>query len=498
MLNKSLVPALLFLLSGTAHSQDFCILPVPGGEPILDIERKQPSRIVRNPRVLPGFEGFVVNAYNRQKLLHFNGKELVEIKDDFPHIWGFADKHIYTDLNGNSYGFGSKPKGIFYLQKGEVGWQAIDAPKDYQSVRFDHGSGVVYFLMNGAWKKIRNGKVVGKANLPEHESSYISSIRTVPELSGIFALVIPKGKEASKQSKQSLWFKPEDGDWQEIHIPSRDGFRKLIDLDKSSFEITDDLVGIFRGGRRAPLFLSRKSNGMEFQSVGLAGYWRKHEDSNTWLAWIGETTQNLEKKRWLGIVKSRIEPVPPKLFLLRNGETTTEEVKDVEPYKLKNKRNITYHGTTFPYSVYGLHFLKSENGLIVFDGKEISTPDTLRYDNIGNPSLKVLNGEAFIQSSLGVFRLSPELDVKRIDNFPIAEPWGHHVDISYLKQAKQFLISDRRSGSLFTSPDMQTYAKFESKQKISKIVTVMDNTPTVLMVGEDKIYMLTQDCPVLE
>ena len=45
---------------------------------------------------------------------------------------------------------------------------------------------------------------------------------------------------------------------------------------------------------------------------------------------------------------------------------------------------------------------------------------------------------------------------------------------------------------------MQTYAKFESKQKISKIVTVMDNTPTVLMVGEDKIYMLTQDCPVLE
>jgi len=150
--------------------------------------------------------------------------------------------------------------------------------------------------------------------------------------------------------------------------------------------------------------------------------------------YIGETTQNLEKKRWLGIVKSRIEPVPPKLFLLRNGETTTEEVKDVEPYKLKNKRNITYHGATFTYSVYGLHFLKSENGLIVFDGKEISTPDTLCYDNIGNPSLKVLNGEAFIQSSLGVFRLSPELDVKRIDNFPIAEPWGHHVDISYLKQ----------------------------------------------------------------
>ena len=109
-----------------------------------------------------------------------------------------------------------------------------------------------------------------------------------------------------------------------------------------------------------------------------------------------------------------------------------------------------------------------------------------------------MNGEAFIQSRLGVFRLSPELDVKRIDNFPIAEPWSHHVDISYLKQAKQFLISDRRSGSLFTSPDMQTYAKFETKQKISKIVTVMDNTPTVLMVGEDKIYMLTQDCPVLE
>jgi len=94
MLNKSLVPALLFLLSGTAHSQDFCILPVPGGEPILDIERKQPSRIVRNPRVLPGFEGFVVNAYNRKKLLHFNGKELVEIKDDFPHIWGLTDKNI--------------------------------------------------------------------------------------------------------------------------------------------------------------------------------------------------------------------------------------------------------------------------------------------------------------------------------------------------------------------------------------------------------------------
>ena len=505
MLNKYLIAVLLFMLAGSAHGQEFCVRPIPGAEPISDTENKRASLNFGYPDVIAGYKGVVLNTHDYKKLFHFNGQELVEIKDDFPHISGFTYKNpgfaytnIHTDLNGNSYGFGSKPKEIFYLPKGGAKWQVLDNPKEYKSVRFDQASGAFYFSRNGSsWETMLNGQVVGSADMPDHESGFVIAIRTVPELSGVFALVRSKvAKQRYKQSNQSLWFKPEGGDWQKIDIPVRDEFYVLIDLNKSTFEVSGNLVRIFRGGRRAPLFLSKTSQGLKFQGVGPGGYWRQHTESKSRLAWIGKTSQKLEKLKRVSMFSLKKRPnklIPPKLFLLRNGATTAEEIKGVKPFSTKSKLNIRY--TRVHHNALGLHFIHAETGLVVFDGTNISEPESLRYANIGTfPSIKVINGDVFIQSQKGVFRLSPELDVRRIESFPITEPWGIYVDINYFKQANRFLISDRRSDTFFTSSDMKVFTKLENEEKILSIRAVIQDPPTALVAGERKVYRVTQDC----
>ena len=493
MLNKYLIAVLLFMLAGSAHGQEFCVRPIPGAEPISDTENKRASLNFGYPDVIAGYKGVVLNTHDYKKLFHFNGQELVEIKDDFPHTSFFAYTNIHTDLNGNSYGFGSKPKGIFYLPKGGAKWQVLDNPKEYKSVRFDQGSGAVYFSRNGSsWETVLNGQVVGSADMPDHESGFVSAIRTVPELSGVFALVRSKvAKQRYKLPNQSLWFKPEGRDWQKIDIPV------LIDLNKSTFEVSGNLVRIFRGGRRAPLFLSKTSQGLKFQGVGPVGYWHPHTESKSRLAWIGKESQKLEKLKRVSMFSLKKRPnklTPPKLFLLRNGATTAEEIEGVKPYSIRSKLNISYSGRH--NNALGLHFIHAETGLVVFDGTNISEPESLRYANIGIfPSIKVIDGDVFIQSQKGVFRLSPELDVRRIESFPITEPWGFYVDINYFKQANRFLISDRRSDTFFTSSDMKVFTKLENEEKILSIRAVIQDPPTALVAaGERKVYRVTQDC----
>ncbi|AUQ46122.1 hypothetical protein PhaeoP10_01784 [Phaeobacter inhibens] len=140
-------------------------------------------------------------------------------------------------------------------------------------------------------------------------------------------------------------------------------------------------------------------------------------------------------------------------------------------------------------------FVRSERGFMFLDGVQAVGIEALRYEKIGiHPSMKTIGELNIIQSELGVFVLSDDLSLRRIDNFPAENPWPHEVIIEYVETWQTYIIIDRRSGEIHVSKDMQSFSTVESEQRINASVGVLLEPTSVLVVGEDRLYAVTQDC----
>jgi len=481
---KAAAVTLILMLTGVAQAQEFCIQPLNGAEP------QQPTGFLTHPNIIPGYGGIVFTDYYRKKLLHYNGSELLEIKDDFPHLSGFAHTNTHIAPNGDAYGFGSKPKGIFYLPKGEEGWRRLDEANGYRKkYLFDKGNGDVLFWREGKWKRIHNGKLINDFDPPVDDYKLISRVQTVPELNGTFALLKPKS--SINEHKRSLWFKPKGGAWIQIDIPDKTTLEFLQNLDIS---VRGKLIHIRDGRRKKLIFLTVAKNGLKFLGAAPEAGWTDYDESGDLLAWVGKSEQKMEKQRFFGLLKPKQELSPPKLSIIRGGSATQEVLSQVEPRQTEPKGTVFFFTGIYSDPSNGRSFVYTSTGLGVYDGKTFLVPEALSESNIGKGSLKFLNGETYIQSKKGVFKLTKALTVERVDTFPIPEPWGHQVEIEYLRAADLYLVSDSKSKSFYTSSDMESFTEVGSEYKLDRISAVLNQPPAAIVSGEDGLYNFAQNC----
>jgi len=208
----------------------------------------------------------------------------------------------------------------------------------------------------------------------------------------------------------------------------------------------------------------------------------------------GKSEQKMEKQRFFGLLKPKQELSPPKLSIIRGGSATQEVLSQVEPRQTEPKGTVFYFTGIYSDPSNGRSFVYTSTGLGVYDGKTFLVPEALSESNIGKGSLKFLNGETYIQSKKGVFKLTKALTVERVDTFPIPEPWGHQVEIEYLRAADLYLVSDSKSKSFYTSSDMESFTEVGSEYKLDRISAVLNQPPAAIVSGEDGLYNFAQNC----
>ena len=111
-----------------------------------------------------------------------------------------------------------------------------------------------------------------------------------------------------------------------------------------------------------------------------------------------------------------------------------------------------------------------------------------------HPDVKSLGSLTFIQSELGVFVLNDNLSLHRVANFPVKAPWPHEVRIVYVEPWQTYLVNDKRSGEIYVSKDMERFTKLESEQRVTGVVGLLPEPTSVLVIGEDQLYAVKQDC----
>jgi len=151
----------------------------------------------------------------------------------------------------------------------------------------------------------------------------------------------------------------------------------------------------------------------------------------------------------------------PKLFLLNHGEITPTEIAELVP-DIRIGKNGTglLSAHIQPIPELNLLLLTSEKGHITFDGSVFEAAPSLDFQIVGNrPSVLREGGRLFLQSSKGVFKLSEDLSVEKVSNFPVDEPWRHQVSINYYPKLRRYIINDKRSGKVFSSEKLETFSQ---------------------------------------
>ncbi|SMX31182.1 hypothetical protein [Actibacterium lipolyticum] len=475
------------ILSATSLSADtYCVRDVVGGEAKLPVEIEQPYRIASDPITIPGFDGLVFKAVNRHQLYEYDGSRYNLIESDFPHVWGFAFEHgIHVNLNGNAYGFGSKPKVIFYHQDGTSSWEPIEATRDYWDAFFDQGAGEAYFRTSrraDAWNRIVAGRVQPQEPLPIFHGDITRSVRTVPEISGAFALT--GGPSLTVRQSSSIWFRADGGTWRRIPMTLPDGARLFDTLLDAVIEVSGDLVRIFpENNAFKPLFFKLADGNMTFAGFAPAGDWTRHPATGVWFGWSGPDAQT----------KRGVERMRPKAFMLGPGEVRATLVENLEPPVLDKD---FYLPKTVMLSGEMPAFLSDSHGFLAFDGSGFSRPAGLSYENLGDlPRVRSLGGKHLSQSEKGVFEIKEDLSVVRFDNFPIVQPWTHLVSIDYVDAWEVFVIADKASGKLFASSNMQEFEVIPSTEPLRSIISILDEPPSVLIGGQAGLVSMTDRCP---
>jgi hypothetical protein len=492
---------LLLALAGTTEAEPLCIRAVPGGEPVLEVEREQPYRIATNPRQVPGFPGLVVQAMNRHALLHFDGQRLREINQAFPHVWGFAFSHgIHVTPNGDAYGFGGNPRAIFHIAAGAADWQPIPTTRDYLRALFDRGSGDVYMFPRGERRLdagppvlIRNGQVIGAASLPGTERAPVVSIRTITELSVTLAVTVA-GRYAPDPDVD-LWFRPAAGGaWRRLAAEVQQS-ELPRDLDAVDIRIDGDLLKLFpHSWHLAPIFLRVDGRELTYAGAAPPGLWRYHAASRSWIGWVGEFVQEVSQPRWW-FFQDSAEPVPPRLALVRDGLAYATFVPNLVPPSRISGRKAFFRPNIWLLDPPGPALIPGVHGVWVFDGTSFEAPAELRYERIGTfPGIRTLGEVDIIQSEKGIFRLDADLSATPVSGFPFAEPWRPQFTLGYVPAWQSYWAIDRRSGALMISTDFERFERVPSPAGIHGAVGHVDDPTSLLLVGEDRLYMLTAAC----
>ncbi len=490
--------ACLLVTSVKAQAEELCLLPVEGGEPILKYEIRQPSKIATNPRTVPGFDGMVVHAFYRHELYEFNGRRLRKIEDEFPHSWGQAYRYgIHTIPEGDAYGFGYKPRTIYILRIGSTEWEPVDVTRGYQQALFDQGSGSVYVRMSpeDLSFQILDESLRDEADLPVWNGETTKSIRTIPEISGTLAIV---GRlNGLNAHTNTLWFKPDGGDWENVELDISNGRRLFDSLDDATIELSGNILRIFPNRSTFdPRFFHVDSGKLTYAGTAPRGRWKYHLPSRTWIGWSGPHMQPITRT-WFGLFDFAVEPNPPKAFIIRDSQTEAVVISGLEPRRSFAGDSVFYSDEIYLLDGDRPALIPSSEGLVTFDGKEFKAIDGLSYERLGRlPWIKTYEDQTIIQSEKGVFLLNDDFSADRVESFPVSVPWPHQVQIEYVEAWQLYLIVDRQSGSLFTSPDMKIFEEIDTTSKISAFIGSLSSPSAVLLGGADQLYTLTDDCPL--
>lgn len=478
-----------------ANAEKFCVAPVAGSEAQLPVEFEQPYRIATSPRTVPGFDGLIVKATNRQELYEFNSTSLSLVEGDFPHVWGSAFEHgIHVGRDGEAFGFGSRPRVIFRLVSNASNWEPIESTRGYARAFFDQGAGSVYWRASSSQQleRIIADGVSEAVDLPEFNGDQTVSVRTISEINGALALTGPRSSTPRQSS--SLWFRSHGSEWVRILVDLPNGQRLLPTFQDAQVEVSSDIVRVFPFSTAfEPLIFRFSEQGLKFVTSLPAGIWRLYPPSQNWIGRIGPwvVPQETSFSFW----KEEAVQRAPRFLVLGPSETEARFVPGLVSAGEASGQSVFDHPEPIIMIEAMPIFVRSERGFMVLDGEQAVEIEALQYENIGtHPSMKTIGELNIIQSELGVFVLSDDFSLQRIGNFPAENPWPHEVTIEYVEAWQTYIIIDGRSGEIHISKDMQSFSNVESAQRISGAVGVLPEPTSVLVVGEDQLYAVTQDC----
>lgn len=492
---KQLSILIISLGATIANAQEFCVVPVAGSEPQLPVEFEQPYRIATLPRTVPGFDGMIVEALNRHELYKFNGSSLSLMEEDFPHVWGFAFEHgIHIGPDGVDFGFGSRPRVIFRLGHDDSSWKPIEATRGFQHAFFDQGTGDVYWqaTFQSPLERINASGASEEADLPVFNSDQTVSIRTIPEINGALALTGPRSSTLRQSS--SLWFRPFGMDWVRVLEDLPEEQRLLHTFQDAQIEVNNSQFRIFPANSAfEPLIFRVSGDELIFVTTLPEGTWEYHSGSQNWIGRIGPWSQST--KTGLGSWKNKPETRPPQFVVLGPNETMPRLIPDLISQSDTVGEKVFYHPVPINIFGEGPVLVHADEGIVVLDGVTLSQIEMLPYEEIGDhPNIQSLGGLTFIQSEFGVFALNDNLSLHRVANFPVEAPWPHEVRIVYVEPWRTYLVIDRRSGDIHVSKDMERFKKIESEKRVTGVVGVLSEPPSVLVIGEDQLYAVVQNC----
>jgi hypothetical protein len=484
-----------FLGATMANAEEFCVVPVAGSEAKLPVELEQPYRIATSPRTVPGSDGMIVKAANRQELYEFNGSSLSLVEDDFPHVWGFAfDRGIHVGPNGEAFGFGSRPRVIFRLGSNASSWDPIEATRGYKRAFFDQGAGDVYWQATSSdpLKRIQASGSSEEVDLPVFNGDQTISIRTIAEINGALALTGPLSSTPRESS--SLWFRPFAGEWTRTPVALPEGHRLLPTFQDARIEVGKGMVRIFPSKTAfAPLIFRFFEDELGFVSSLPAGTWDYHTGSKNWIGRIGPWSQLT--KSGLGSWQETPKTRPPHFLVLGPDETVARLIPGLTSQNDVVGETVFYHPSPISISGENPVFVHGDEGIVVLDGVSLSQMEVLPYEEIGDhPTINSLGGLNIIQSEAGIFLLDDNLSLHKVSNFPVEAPWPHEVRIDYVELWEAYIVIDKRSGVIHVSKDMERFTTLEPEERVTGVVGLLPEPTSVLVTGEDQLYAVKQGC----
>ena len=476
----------------SASASNLCILPLLNGQPLLEVESRQPYRMAKTPKLIPGFDGLLVNAMNRHEIYEIKGHSYNKVEAEFPNVWRFAySENIHQLANGDAIGISYKPRKIYYAKSGKDGFHPIPKTENYHAVSYDETLETLFVKTHyGGRTFIYKDDGLTPFDMPdiqENGQNYgFGSLRYLPELDGYLS-----------SAGERLWFLREgDTEWRLIQGINIYRESRIFDYSlqkvQIQIDIANSLMTLNIPGGRGLLIIEVENNRPILASKGFRGSWHYHAASKSWIAWAGGSLNTRKKRFWEIFTKPT---KPPSLNALLHGERSLAEFSKISPRKHESERTKSFDTLIHSIPTLGILLIHLPDGLASYDGKEVVQLQGLEYDTIGyHPRVMREGGLTFIQSEKGLFRLMPNMTAKKIQNFPFAEPWPHSVTIKFIEKLGLFLIVGKRTGKLYVSNEMQSFTKVESSAIITEIVSSLPDRSAALLVGNDGLYTIENNC----
>ena len=501
---------LLVLAGGSARANSVCVLDVRGDEPVMDVEKRQPFRLAKNPITLPGYDGLLLRPHNRGGLYEIVGTDYQPLPQPAPGS-SFLDLPVYAVRGGWHILLGWNGRIVWGLPPGSNEWQRLEVGERWNLAAYDQGARDLYVTFGRDRPVTRwNGAkfvpsepmptVAGSGNAVLSEFDVPLAIRTIPDVGGTLAI----GVNWSDERQRSLWFQPPDGEWRLIAdqtaLAAIDPNLKFpAELDDVDLDPAQRTIRVFTNSAHEAVLLLRRSGDSWTLADAIPGDgWVEHEPSGARLAWIGNSSQDLIERR---LFWSRtIEPKPPVLNVLAPGTLDHEPIEDVLPYGSVHgspePRLVTYFATIEDIQGINPLLVEGADGWYAFDGTSLNALPALRTERVGELArIRRVGPSTLIQSRAGMFLLTDDLEAERVETFPIEQPWPHEIEIAFVEGANMFVVAHRRSGDVYVSTDLEQFARVPTPARIHRIVGSLPDRPGLLLVGADGLYTFEGSCP---